>query len=276
MILLAPAPRQPQPSCTCAATIARTAHTWSTIALGAAEFTVPRLARLYDQVCTPRADIGFYTALAGETPLRVLDVCCGTGHLATDLAARGHAVTGVDAAAAMLAVARERPYGDRVRWIEADARTVALTGPFDLAVLTGHAFQAFLTHEDVHAMLRTVRAALAPGGRLAFESRNPLVREWEQWTPAGSRGRVSIDGEGEVEVWTSLRRVDDAFVEFVMHYRFLATGEELESPQTIRFPTQSEVALQLAAAGFTPEIWCGDWDGTPYSEQSPEIIIIAR
>jgi hypothetical protein len=79
-----------------------------------------------------------------------------------------------------------------------------------------------------------------------------------------------------VEVWTSLRRVDDVFVEFVMHYRFLATGEEMESPQTIRFPTQSEVAQQLAAAGFAPEVWYGDWDGSPCSEQSPEIIVIAR
>jgi SAM-dependent methyltransferase len=244
--------------------------------MGAAEFTVPRLARLYDQVCTPRADIAFYTALAGNTPLSVLDLCCGTGHLATELAARGHDVTGVDAAAAMLAVARERPGGDQVTWVEADARTVALTGPFDLVVLTGHAFQAFLTDEDVHAMLCTVRDALAPGGRLAFETRNPLVREWEQWTPAGSRGRVSIDGEGEVEVWTSLRRVDDTFVEFVMHYRFLATGEELVSPQTIRFSTRADVERQLTAAGLTPEIWYGDWDASPCTEQSPEIIVIAR
>jgi SAM-dependent methyltransferase len=244
--------------------------------MAAAEFTVPRLARLYDQVCSPRDDIDFYVSLAGDRPLRVLDVCCGTGHLAAALAERGHEVTGVDAAAAMLAVARDRPYGDRVTWIEADARSVALTGPFDLAVLTGHAYQAFLTAEDVLAMLSTVRAALAPGGRLAFETRNPLVHAWEQWTPAGSNGRVSVDGEGEVEVWTSLRRVDDAFVEFVMHYRFLATGEKLTSPQTIRFPTRADVERHLAAAGFTPEVWYGDWDKTPCTAQSPEIIVIAR
>ena len=36
----------------------------------------------------------------------VLDVCCGTGLMASELVARGYRITGVDASAAMLARAR--------------------------------------------------------------------------------------------------------------------------------------------------------------------------
>ena len=45
--------------------------------------------------------------LAGRTTLDSLDAGCGTGFLTFELAARGHRVTGIDFAPAMLAEARE-------------------------------------------------------------------------------------------------------------------------------------------------------------------------
>jgi SAM-dependent methyltransferase len=241
-----------------------------------AEFHDPRLACLYDAVCASRADIDFYLALAGDAPLRVLDLCCGTGVLAADLAARGHTVTGVDAAAPMLAVARARPGGDRVTWVESDVRTVALSGHFDLIVLTGHAFQALLTDADVQAMLGVARAALAPGGRLAFETRNPLVRAWESWTEATSRRQVALADGTAVHVHSTVAGVEGDRVHSQMHYRFSPAGEELVSRQTLRFPTRARVERQLIAAGFTPSTWHGDWDASPCTDTSPEIIVVAR
>ncbi len=241
-----------------------------------AEFHDPRLARLYDQWGTDREDLDFYVALAGATPLRVLDLCCGTGQITVALAERGHSVTAVDAAPAMLAIARARPGGTRVTWIEADVRRVQLVGRFDFVMLSGHAFQAILGDDDVQAMLRTARSALAPGGRLAFETRNPLARAWEQWTPAAPPRRLSSAEEGDVEVTAHLRSVRGAFVDGELHYRFTATGEELVSRQVLRFPTRDEVLGQLTTSGFSPEVVYGDWDGSPFSEPSPEIIFVAR
>lgn len=56
----------------------------------------------------------------GATARSVLDLGCGTGLLATALG-EGRAVFGVDPAAAMLDIARNRPGGGRVTWVEADA-----------------------------------------------------------------------------------------------------------------------------------------------------------
>ena len=39
--------------------------------------------------------------------------------------------------------------------------------------MTGHVAQFFLTDEHWRAALTALHAALRPGGRLAFESRNP-------------------------------------------------------------------------------------------------------
>src|SRR5690348_9283496 len=61
--------------------------------------------------------------LAGRGPLDALDAGCGTGFLGFELAARGHRVTGIDFAAAMLAEARRKAAerGASIRFEEADA-----------------------------------------------------------------------------------------------------------------------------------------------------------
>src|SRR3546814_10383004 len=99
------------------------------------------------------ADFDFCRRLAAEAK-SVLDLGCGTGELAVALS-EGCDVVGVDPAPAMIEVARRRPGGDRVTWIEADARDLRLGRRFDLVLLTGHAFQVFLTRDDQAAELRS-------------------------------------------------------------------------------------------------------------------------
>jgi len=79
----------------------------------------------------------FDLVLTGPQPLDALDTGCGTGFLSFELAARGHRVTGVDFAPAMLAEAR-RKAAERavsVRFEEADAEHLPFPGAsFDLAI----------------------------------------------------------------------------------------------------------------------------------------------
>lgn len=103
---------------------------------------------------------------------RVLDLGCGTGRLAADIAARGAETVGVDRDAAMIAAARERfppsahPSLAFVRGDgEALGRAAGLAGPFD-AVFSNAALH-WMTRPD--AVLRGVRALLRPGGRLVAE-----------------------------------------------------------------------------------------------------------
>lgn len=240
-----------------------------------ASYTDPRLAAVYDPLNPPAAHTDFYIALAGETPRRVLDMGCGTGWLACELAARGHRVTGADPSAAMLDIARSRPGGQQVTWVEAEAAALSLAARFDLIVMTGHVFQVFLEDRDVLAALRCLRRHRAPGGRLAFETRNPAVREWESWTPEETREAIAVPGLGTVEVHYDIGPVAGELVTYETHFRF-AAGDVAVAPSVLRFMDRERLAGLLAQAGFTDIVWYGDWDRSPFSATSPEIIVIAR
>ncbi|MGH9014393.1 MAG: class I SAM-dependent methyltransferase [Acidimicrobiia bacterium] len=168
----------------------------------------------------------------------IVDLGCGTGLITCELARQGYRLTGVDPAPAMLDIARHRPHGDRVHWIDGDASRLG-TPDADLAIMTGHVAQFFLTDESWHAALTGLRAALRPGGRLAFESRNPGAREWEGWT-RDARWSADDPTAGRVDTWSEVHEVRDGIVSYTNHYAFAATGEELVSPNRLRSaPTRS-------------------------------------
>ncbi len=104
---------------------------------------------------------------------RVLDLCCGQGRHAIELARRGFRnLTGIDQSAYLIALARQRAKaaGVHIAFVEADARS----GPceaaaFDCVVMLGNSFGYFERAEDDAALLRRARHALRPGGRLVLE-----------------------------------------------------------------------------------------------------------
>jgi SAM-dependent methyltransferase len=240
------------------------------------QFAAPELAELYD-LWNPgegRDDFGFYLPLvlaAGS----VLDVGCGTGELLGLARRAGHAgrLCGLDPADGMLRQARRRP---GVEWVRGDAASAAWDGEFDLAVMTGHAFQVLVGDDEIRVSLAAIRAALTPDGRFAFETRNPLARAWEDWTPGravevmGPAGAV-VRMAHQVEV-----PFDGRTVSFVTTYTSPGWDGPRVSRSTLRFLDAGALAEFLPAAGLAIEEQYGNWDRSPLTPASPEIITIAR
>ncbi len=112
-------------------------------------------------------------ALAGDVDgRRILDAGCGSGSLSAALRERGAAVTGVDASAAMLALARRR-LGDDTPLHVVDLRDPLpfAEGAFD--DVTASLVLHYL--EDWGPTLAELRRVLRPGGRLIASVDHPSV-----------------------------------------------------------------------------------------------------
>lgn len=214
------------------------------------EFGHPRLAALYDALLHDRGDLGAYVDLVVELGAgRVLDVGCGTGSLALLLAARGCDVIGVDPARASLAVARGKAGADRVLWIDGGATSVTVADR-DIALMTGNTAQAISDPGQWTATLQAIHACLRPGGHLAFETRDPAARAWEQWTRAATCQVHDVPGTGEVESWVEVTAVEWPLVSFRWTWSFASDGATLTSTSTLRFRERLEVERDLRANGY--------------------------
>lgn len=236
-------------------------------------FADPRLASLYDALNAWSEADDHYLSLALAAP-SVLDVGCGTGLLLATARSRGHpgVLAGADPSPAMLAVARERcPAG--VEWLLGDAASVGPGRSFDLVTMTGHTFQVLLSDDETVAALANLARHLAPGGRLAFETRNPGARAWERWRPALTRRTVRAPGGEAWEVSFDVRSVEGDLVTFDAVFR--SASEVLVSESTLRFPSLDDVARCLAAAGMTVVETYGDWSRSPVTPASPELVVVA-
>jgi ubiquinone/menaquinone biosynthesis C-methylase UbiE len=106
--------------------------------------------------------------------LEALDIGCGTGFLTLELAFRGHRVTGIDFAPAMIAEAGKKAVECQlpISFAEADAEQLPFaTGSFDMAV-SRHLLWT-LPHPDT-AIDEWVRV-LRPGGRLIVVESQAVV-----------------------------------------------------------------------------------------------------
>ncbi|WP_327326533.1 class I SAM-dependent methyltransferase [Ensifer adhaerens] len=236
----------------------------------------PDLVAFYDIENGWTADSQYLMTMA-EGRNSILDLGCGTGMLTTALAETGKRVVGIDPAAAMLDVARQRPGGDRVRWVEGDGRTIRLGETFDMVLLSGHAFQVFLTRQDQLAALRTIAAHLSPEGRFIFDSRNPVVEEWREWTPEESERDIVHPALGQLLAWNDVSHdPETGVVEYGTFYRATSDGRLYEARSKIAFPPYRDLVAMINEAGLVVETWLGGWDGRPFEASAPEIIPIGR
>lgn len=138
---------------------------------------------------------------------RVLDVACGTGMHAIELAKRGYESMGADVSAAMIERARANAHAAGVATPFVIAGFGALLekagGQFDALLCLGNSLPHLLTPADLHTALQGFAACLHPGGLLLMQNRNfdAVLARQERWMAPQSHR------EGDVE-WLFLRFYD--------------------------------------------------------------------
>jgi SAM-dependent methyltransferase len=198
---------------------------------------------------------------------RVLDVPCGAGRHAIELATRGHRVTGVDISPEFLETARAgaRGRGISVEWRQAEMRDLPWSSEFDAAYCAGSSF-GFLGDEGDAEFLRAVSRTLKPGGRFsadfkAAESILPNFREQYEM-------RV-----GEIEF--RARNTYDPTHATMESFYTVTRGDRTEKKRAVhRIYTAREILGMLSEADLSGFETFGSIGGDPFRLGSPTLVVV--
>jgi ubiquinone/menaquinone biosynthesis C-methylase UbiE len=222
-------------------------------------------------------DIELFRRLATETGGPVLEIGCGTGRVASALAAAGFDVVGVDRSAPMLRLAEERrasmapEAAARLTFVLGDMTTLDLPRQFPLIVAPSRVFQFALTSDDQRAALQAFKAHLSPGGRLVLDLFDPSL---EYVVPGAifppRSGELVHPKTGNRVVWEIAGREPDPSRQLVISdwaARELGqSGEVLRDETerlTLRWSTRSEMRLLFELTGLEVVAEYGGFDGGP-------------
>ena len=139
------------------------------------------LAGCYDQFTgdVPYSEFAdFYEgvfAARGEKPSLLLDLACGTGTLALEMARRGYELIAVDGSADMLAEAADKFAGESCVppvLLCQNMQELDLYGTVDAAYSSLDSFN-YLRADELRELLRRLALFISPGGLLIFDVNTP-------------------------------------------------------------------------------------------------------
>jgi SAM-dependent methyltransferase len=218
-----------------------------------------------------QTEIDLILELTGAgSDIAVLDLGCGPGRHALELARRGFMVTGVDRTAVYLEQARRKAghEGLAVEFVQADMRDFRRPDAFDLALSLFTTFGYFEEAADNELVLANVHASLRAGGTLLIDmtGKEVLARKFQPRDWVEQDGVFLLEERRVIDDW---RRVENTWTVF--------DGEERRA-FTFRhwLYAASELDAMLRAAGFGAVALYGDLGGRPYDHEAGRLVAVAR
>ena len=210
-------------------------------------------ARKYDQESFTQGTAGecdfIEKEISFDKNLRILDVGCGTGRHAIELAGRGYSVTGIDISESMLHRAREKAAeaGVKVNFIQADARHLSFVSEFDVAImLCEGGFSLMETDEMNYEILKGATSALKPGGKFIFTCLNglfPLFHSVKDFLKANQGENKAIFENHTFDLMT--------FREYSQTVLEGDDGQPIELETNERYYVPSEITWLLKSLGYS-------------------------
>ena len=244
------------------------------------------IARFYDlENADFTEDLPLWTELARAQGGPILELGCGSGRVLLNLAREGSAVTGVEKSPAMLALARNRlalqpSIAGRISLLEDDFTRIRLGKSFPLILLPFNTFAHMVDPADVHAALKTISLHLAPGGQAALALPNPIPIYGDPPESLVLERIFRDEARGlTIQQYSSLRVDRAAQLGYItwIYDEIDPSGKVTRTtvPMTLRYFFPNELTILFERNGLRLQHLWGDYDRSPFSEDSPVLIAVA-
>ncbi|MEI8032524.1 MAG: class I SAM-dependent methyltransferase [Chlorobiaceae bacterium] len=204
-----------------------------------------------------------------SSPRSALDIACGAGRHALELARLGCTVTANDLSPFLLEEARREAdaLGLSLTFTCHDMRAVFYQERFDLVVQLFTSFGYFEDRNDDRLVLQNAHAALKKGGWYALDLINPdhLLRNLVARSERTS-GDLRVLEERTIQGDRVRKSITIAS----------PSGEEVAFTESVRIYGKEEILEMLADAGFTVKTIAGNYKGEPFTSKSPRMMLICR
>ncbi|MBO7936810.1 class I SAM-dependent methyltransferase [Streptomyces sp. S9] len=201
---------------------------------------------------------------------RALEFAIGTGRVGVPLRERGVPVVGIELSEPMAAVLRRKADEDTLPVVIGDMATTVVPGEFSLVYLVYNTITNLLTQDEQVECFRNAARHLAPGGRFVVELGVPPLR-------------LLPPGQVAVPFDVSDRHLGfdtfDLVEQILVSHHFTRDGDDgryRRGASRHRYAWPAELDLMAKIAGLRLERRVADWDGSPFTQDSPQHISVWR
>ncbi len=203
----------------------------------------------------------------------ILDVGCATGELCRKLAGLGYNVAGLEPDREMVGQAKILSNGD-IPFYAVGMEEMGQQFPplsFTTVLCLGNTLAHLADPTAINGFLEDVGRLLNSGGQFIFQLVN-FDRLSEQYLP--DFPVISVNN------FQFLRRYqwaeDNVGIRFITTLEDMSTGEKLTGECRLFPATKSLLQSPLRKAGFSDQMWFGNYKGDPFSLDSPAAICVAK
>ena len=247
-----------------------------------------KIARFYDAINTDQNhDIEFYLHKLESTRGPFLDVGCGSGRLLFPILSKGFVTHGIEKEMTMLTLAKDRANTlnsqdrERLHLFYGDAINHQFMNSYGLIALSYNFFMHIHNTEDQVKLLTNLKETTRSHTRLIIDLPHPteLLLSQDSDTLLHERDIINPDNGHLIQVYSrSHVDISNQIIDVSWIYDEINESNCLSrtvANQRLRFYTLAELKLLLNLSGWKVKVVYGDYDFTPYDDDSERLLIVA-
>ena len=248
------------------------------------------LVEIYDAFYDFRKDIDFFVGYSRKIRGKTLELGCGAGRVLIPTAIAGYEITGLDISPFMLKKCQEKidrqpkKVQELIRIVEGNMVDFDIGERFSLVTTPFRPFQHLISTEEQKSCLQCVHRHLDVGGFLILDLFHPFLPalyepNYQVETEDFAERKLPDGREIRRTQKSPVIRRDEQYLEceFIYHVSYPDGRKERHVHSfPFRYFFRYEVEHLLELSGFRVRELFGNFDRSPFSEDSPEMIFVAE